>query len=81
MQNYNNATVTNNNWLFLNKDEWSITRNSSYDGAVFIVKSQGDVDTIDSNIAQGVRPVFYLKSSVTYAGGLGTYESPIILSV
>ena len=81
MQNYNNVTVTNNNWLFLNKDEWSITRNSSYDGAVFIVKSQGGVDTIDSNIAQGVRPVFYLKSSVTYAGGLGTYESPIILSV
>ena len=81
MQNYNNATVTNNNWLFLNKDEWSITRNSSYDGAVFIVKSQGAVDTIDSNMAQGVRPVFYLKSSVTYAGGLGTYESPIILSV
>ena len=81
MQNYNNATVTNNNWLFLNKDEWSITRDPSYDGAVFIVKSQGGVDTIDSNIAQGVRPVFYLKSSVTYAGGLGTYESPIILSV
>ena len=73
---YNKAV--NNNWLYLGRFEWTISRysNSSdvawsiYGGQLF---NGGEVG-IDNYV---IRPCFYLNSNVTYVSGSGTSSDPI----
>ena len=78
LENYNNTTAINSNWMYIGHDEWTITRDSDGPDSEFLIDKSGivssDLGTYNSN---GVRPVFNLESSVTYVSGDGTQSSPI----
>ncbi len=64
---YDNTKNNNreNNWLFNNVNEWTISRNSSNSNAAFIVGAAGFVGDISvGSRAFGVRPSFYLNTNV-----------------
>ena len=65
------------NWLFLGSTEWTISRYSNDNANVFYVFTGGVSygRVYENNYA--VRPTFSLLSSVTYASGSGTLNSPI----
>ena len=73
-----------NNWL-LNKSTWTWSLSpraySSRSTIVFRVNATGDVGDTDALRAGSVRPVVYLKSSVSITGGEGTESSPFELSI
>ena len=77
LSSYNGEAIKNVNWMYMGLYEWTISRGA--DGAyyVFYMNDTGDVDHGGANTAFGVRPVFYLTSSVTYVEGDGTQSSPI----
>ena len=73
--------ATSVNWMYMGLYEWTISRRADCSDRAFDVISAGSVN--DSNvgrIAYGVRPVFYLSSSVNYASGSGTAADPILVS-
>ena len=82
MSSYNSSTITSVNWMYMGLDEWTITP-SYYDvNNVFNASGGGSLaDDSYADTAGGVRPALYLKSSVAYAGGSGTKNSPITLVV
>ena len=58
-----------------------ITPRASSDSLAFLVSSYGNVhDSSASSYSTaygfGVRPTFYLKSQVKYAGGDGSFDNP-----
>ncbi len=77
LKNYDGEAIKNVNWMYMGLDEWTISRNAVNAYSVFLVYSAGGVNLDDANYAFGVRPVFYLSSSVTYVEGDGTQSSPI----
>ena len=80
LASYNNTAAKNTNWIFIGYSDWTISRNANY-GNAFIVASDGSVFVNVVYSGVGIRPSFYLLSSVTYAGGSGTKDSPITLGV
>ena len=76
---YSNTTNINNNWLYLGSNEWTISRGSSYTHAVFPIYNIGNVDfdyAVYADLANTVRPTFYLKSEITLVGGTGSVSDP-----
>ena len=68
------------NWMYRGEYEWTITPYSSRYYSVCYRVHEGFISAYPAgNDSLKVRPVFYLKSSVTYAGGSGTKNSPIII--
>ena len=83
LNNYNNTTCTNNNWLFKSNNEWILPQNASDSGGVFYFYSGGGVSC---NYRAGgwqfaVRPGLYLKSSVQIIGGSGTSTDPYVIGI
>ena len=78
----NGVAITTINWLYLGSLEWTISRYTTDSYSVFIVDNSGLVcgGNIDYK-GTGVRPSFYLDSSVTYSGGLGTSSDPIRINL
>ena len=76
---YESSDVTTINWLYVGNSEWFLSPLSSTPGGVFYL-NRASVATDDAQQPKLVRPVFYLKTSVTYNGGLGTQSNPIRLS-
>ena len=74
---YNYESATSDNWLYLGSSEWTISRYSDTSHYAFRVYSSGFVDNYTVNRSFGVRPVFYLTSSITYASGSGLSTDPI----
>jgi len=81
-----NATTTasssyngNQNWLFKGY-EWTITPRSDNATNVFNVSNYGNVNNFISSYASGVRPTFYLKSSVYVTGGNGSFGNPYTIA-
>ena len=74
---YDNSTLRSNNWMYLVSYEWTISRNSANSTHAFDVDYEGDVQQYSASNSVAVRPSFYLKSSVTYAGGTGEASNPI----
>ena len=68
-----------NDWLFKSSYMWSLSPDSSRSNCVFVVYSSGYVDIIDANLANGVWPVVYLKSTIKVTTGTGSSDSPFIL--
>ena len=74
------------NWMHMGNDEWTISSATSWDTAVYRVIYGGGVDlgqVFDDGAGDnhgGVRPVFFLNSSVTYVSGDGTASNPIRIS-
>ena len=83
LNNYNNTTCTNNNWLFKSNNEWILPQNASDSGGVFYFYSGGGV--LCNYRAGGwqfaVRPGLYLKSSVQITGGKGTSTAPYVIGI
>ena len=72
------SAATSVNWMYMGLNEWTISRSADRSSDAFRVHFAGHVNNsyIGGN-AFGVRPVFYLLSSVTYVEGDGTQNSPI----
>ena len=88
--NFSNATkdyraATSTNWMYMGFNEWTISRYQGIYNRAFILSSTGYV--IDSYVYKydtsgfGVRPVFFLEPSVTYASGTGTSNDPIRINL
>ncbi len=71
-----NAYVSSNNWLYMGLDEWTMTPYSSYSDYVFNLISSGYLLSNGANLGYSVRPVFYLRSNISYVEGNGTKASP-----
>ena len=83
LNNYDNSTCKNNNWLFKGAVEWTLPQVASLGVRAFYVTSDGIVygsDRVDGN-QFGVRPVLYLTSSAKITGGSGTSSSPYTLGL
>ena len=82
---YNNSTNTDNNWLYLDSIEWTISRRSDYANYAFFVSNTGRVDNghvySSSGVLNvlGIRPSFSLASTVEITSGTGTSTDPFIL--
>ena len=72
--------TTSVNWMYMGLVEWTISRYADNTYSVFNVTEAGGVYYYSANRELAVRPVFYLKASVAYAGGSGTKDSPITLA-
>ncbi len=80
LENYEDAAIKNVNWMYMGLYEWTISRNADRAYYVFGVLSTGIVSYDRADNAYGVRPVFYLSSSVNYASGSGTAADPILVN-
>lgn len=65
----------NNNFNYKNYNQWSLSPYSYYRSSVWNVISSGNFGYGSAYFAYGVRPAFYLKSSIRLSG-LGSPESP-----
>ena len=74
---YNYEPSKSSNWMNININEWTISRRSDLSNLAFRVTSAGFVSSITVDTSSGVRPVFYLTSSITYASGSGLSTDPI----
>ena len=81
LNGYNSSSITSNNWLYMGLYEWTITPYSSNSFHVFYLDDLGNLYNNSAFIDFSVRPVFYLKSNVEYAGGSGTESDPFTLVV
>ena len=79
LYNYNDTTLRSNNWLYLDLNEWTITRKSGSSSFAFVVNSAGNVGSsvYVEFTTRSVRPSFYLTPSTTYVSGSGTSIDPI----
>ena len=70
-----NENRNNNNWLYANHNEWSI---SKYDGCNANCIDNGRITywLSDENFLFNERPTFYLNSDVVYVSGDGSQENP-----
>ena len=77
LNTYNGNAIKNVNWMYMGLYEWTISRFAGDAYFVVHVYNDGSVSNNRAGSAFGVRPVFYLTSSVTYLSGDGTQNSPI----
>ena len=68
----------NKNWLYKGY-EWTITPRADSATIVFNVSSNGHVFIDNVGLGYGVRPTFYLKSTIGISGGTGTIDNPYTL--
>ena len=78
---YDSNAVRSVNWMYMGYVEWTITPHASAIIYAFYLSNYGDLSGNFVKNGAGSRPVLYLKSSVLYAGGSGTKDSPITLVV
>ena len=78
---YNSSTIKENNWLYMGLIEWTITPTSSNSYDVFYLNLNGNLNGDSAYNGYSVRPVFYLKSNISYASGNGTKASPFRIAV
>ena len=69
------CTNQNYNWIVKDTAEWTISAIPNNRSSVWRVLSSGHFDSGSASSANGVRPVFYLKSSIKL-GGFGTSDEP-----
>ena len=82
LSTYNDEAIKNANWMYMGLYEWTISRqpNQHRNGAFFVTGSGFVTDSYGLMYANGVRPVFYLTSSVNYASGSGSATDPITIN-
>ena len=81
LYDYDGAAIKSVNWMYMGLAEWTISRTADNSNRAFYVNFTGHVDNyFVGNVAYGVRPVFYLSSSVNYASGSGTAADPILVN-
>ena len=80
LNTYNGEAIKNANWMYMGLYEWTISRDADRAYSVFSVNYTGSVNDGTAYNAYGVRPVFYLSSSVNYASGSGGATDPIVVN-
>ena len=83
LYNYNDATIKNENWLYIGLYEWTISRSSDDSDYAFDVLGYGSVDDVGvgGSIGGVVRPSFSLSSSIKFTSGEGTAVNPIRINL
>ena len=81
LNDYENSTITANNWLYMGLSEWTLTPHSSISYGAFYVHYYGYLVTSIASSGSAARPVFYLESNVSLQGGSGTSSDPYRLAV
>ena len=77
---YDGKAIKNANWMYMGLVEWTISRLVDRAYTVFIVYNARYMNNNYANYAYGVRPVFYLTSSVNYVSGSGSATDPITIN-
>ncbi len=80
LNTYNGDAIKNVNWMYMGLMEWTISRYADFASSVFVVSFTGFLGGNYASSAYGVRPVFYLSSSVNYASGSGSATDPILVN-
>ena len=77
MTNYTSAFLVN--WMYMGLDEWTISRQADELDRAFRVDNSSSVPVLGCRVDldYGVRPTFYLESSISYVSGSGTKTEPI----
>ena len=77
------ATIKNENWLYIGLDEWTISRRSDASGIAFDVLGYGGVidGAVDYYFGNLLRPSFSLSSSIKFTSGEGTAVNPIRINL
>ena len=70
-----NTNLMNLNWLH-NGYEWTITPRGDSSTNAFVVYNTGGVSYLSSYSGHGLRPTFYLKSTIKIKSGDGTFKNP-----
>ena len=78
---YDSSTIKQNNWLYMGLYEWTITPSSRFSTDVFHLVFNGNLTIGSADYYYSVRPVFYLKSNISYVSGDGTKDSPFRVGV
>ena len=81
LSDYNNSTITANNWLYMGAVEWTINPYSASSFHVFYVSSNGNLYLNSALYGYAARPVFYLESNVELVRGTGTSSDPYRIAV
>ena len=93
LSKYANTSIISINWLYMGLKDYTIARAIelepsddgdedeyiAYDRHLFMISSAGGVTIQNISFGRGVRPAFYLSSSVTYKSGTGTQSKPIMI--
>ena len=82
LKDYGDVAITSANWMYMGGIEWTISRveDKRFNMILFLVENDGRVGASWPTPSYRVRPVFSLSSSVTYAEGDGTQNSPIYIN-
>ena len=84
LREYHGAAIKNVNWMYMGLHEWTLSRRADVAYYVFIVYNGHVYYEIAGCKAKfgafGVRPVFYLSSSVNYVSGSGGATDPILVN-
>ncbi len=77
LDDYDNDANRNNNWMYMGWYDWTISRRSDLTPYAFVVINAGNVrnGSVRSYYG-GVRPSFYLESSVEFSEGDGSEQNP-----
>ncbi len=80
LNTYKGEAIISVNWMYMGLYEWTISRFADNAYGVFYVSDTGGVNNNPAFFPFGVRPVFYLTSSVNYASGSGSAADPILVN-
>ena len=73
---YDYRSEVKNDWLYLNINEWTISRNAYFANYAFFVYTDGHMSSRDVGFGHAVRPVFFLAPTIIYDDGEGTSSNP-----
>lgn len=78
---YNSSSCGVQSWILKYDNEWTITHSLSFEFSVFSIFSDAKINSFSFTYSgAAVRPVVYLKSSVSIVGGDGSQANPYILA-
>ena len=82
LYNYNTAASTDNNWLYSNSTDLTISKQSTIGNYAFRINDNGQVSAVQTRYGSSLtRPSFYLDSNVTLKSGSGSINDPYRLQI
>jgi len=75
---FDNQSCAGNSWLF-SGDQYTMSPASGSYKTVYFIDDDGYIRSSNGNMGYSTYPVVYLKSSVKYVEGDGTYSSPFTI--
>lgn len=77
MSGYNRPRLASNNWMYMGICDWTISRISDTSSDALSIYITGEVMSNDTMNGFGIRPCFYLNTTVSYVSGDGSMSDPI----